>query len=128
MAGAKPEDPVLQSAAGWLIGKQRPDGGWGEHYSSCLKGHYVENEQSQAVMTAWALLALLEIHPARHEAVERGIAWLIARQQENGGWPRQGVNGVFFGAAMLDYRLYPIYFPAWALARYVRLKSANASK
>ncbi|WP_228719997.1 2,3-oxidosqualene cyclase [Methylococcus geothermalis] len=124
MAGADPADPVLQSAAGWLIGKQRPDGGWGEHYSSCLEGRYVENERSQAVMTAWALLALMEVHPAAHPSIERGIAWLIAQQQDDGGWPRQGVNGVFFGAAMLDYRLYHIYFPAWAVARYARLKGA----
>ncbi|MEW6037857.1 MAG: 2,3-oxidosqualene cyclase [Pseudomonadota bacterium] len=127
MAGAKPEDPVLQSAAAWLSAKQRPDGGWGEHYSSCLKGRYVESGRSQAVMTAWALLAFMEVYPAGHEAVERGIAWLSSQQQDDGGWLRQGVNGVFFGAAMLDYRLYHIYFPAWALTRYVRMKSANAS-
>jgi squalene cyclase len=51
--------------------------------------------------------------------VERGIAWLCARQEPGGGWPAGAVNGVFFGTAMLDYRLYPAYFPAWALARYV---------
>jgi hypothetical protein len=28
------------------------------------------------------------------------------------------VNGVFFGSAMLSYRLYPVYFPIWALNRY----------
>jgi len=127
LAGAQTDDPVLQSAASWLIGKQRADGGWGEHYSGCLEGRYVESERSQAVMTAWALLALMEVYPAEHEAVERGIAWLSSQQQGDGGWPRHGVNGVFFGAAMLDYRLYHIYFPAWALARYVRAKGAKAS-
>ncbi|QXP85532.1 2,3-oxidosqualene cyclase [Methylococcus sp. Mc7] len=127
MAGAEPADPVLQSAAGWLLAKQRPDGGWGEHYSSCLEGRYVESGRSQTVMTAWALLALMEVYPAAHEAVERGIAWLSSQQRDDGGWPRQGVNGVFFGAAMLDYRLYHIYFPVWALARYVRLEGAKAS-
>jgi len=43
----------------------------------------------------------------------------IARQRADGGWPAGAVNGVFFGSAMLHYRLYPAYFPAWALARYV---------
>jgi hypothetical protein len=31
------------------------------------------------------------------------------------------VNGVFFGAAMLTYRLYPVYFPLWAVNRYLAL-------
>jgi hypothetical protein len=31
---------------------------------------------------------------------------------------RPVVNGVFFGSAMLDYRLYQSYFPTWALSRH----------
>ena len=42
-------------------------------------------------------------------------------QRPDGSWPRQAVNGVFFGTAMLDYRLYHCYFPAWALARHASL-------
>jgi lanosterol synthase len=71
-------------------------------------------------MTAWALLALMEVPGPDAEPVRRGIAWLIARQADAGGWPPEAVNGVFFGSAMLDYRLYRSYFPAWALARYTR--------
>lgn len=124
MAGVPAEDPGLQAAARWLKGKQRADGGWGEHYTSCLKGHYVEHVQSQPVMTAWALLGLLDILPPDDPAIVRGVAWLEACQQADGGWPQLTVNGVFFGAAMLDYRLYHTYFPAWALARYGRLRAA----
>lgn len=124
MAGAEAADPVLQAAARWLSTKQRADGGWGEHYSSCLEGRYVESGHSQVVMTSWALLALMEVLPVTHQAIERGAAWLVGQQEPDGGWPRQGVNGVFFGAAMLDYRLYHMYFPAWALARYARLGGA----
>jgi 2,3-oxidosqualene cyclase len=128
MAGVPSADSALQSAAGWLVAKQREDGGWGEHYTSCLKGQYVEHAQSQVVMTSWALLALLDILPAGHPAIKRGFDWLIARQQDNGDWPRQSVNGVFFGAAMLDYRLYHTYFPAWALARYARLTTDGVGR
>jgi len=123
-AGAAVTDPALQAAARWLLEKQRSDGGWGEHYSGCLEGRYVEHPQSQIVMTSWALLALLEILPPDHAAVQRGVAWLVERQHADGAWPRQAVNGVFFGAAMLDYRLYHLYFPTWALARYTRLARA----
>ena len=126
MAGVPDSDPALQSAARWLIGKQRQDGGWGEHYSSCLKGCYVEHGQSQVVMTSWALLALLDILPADNPAIKRGFDWLMAQQLDNGDWPKQAVNGVFFGAAMLDYRLYHIYFPAWALARYLNRTTGRA--
>lgn len=124
-AGVAVTDPVLQAAARWLIDKQRADGGWGEHYSGCLEGRYVEHEQSQVVMTSWALLALMEILTPDHDAIQRGLAWLVDRQQADGAWPRQSVNGVFFGAAMLDYRLYHLYFPTWALARYTHLAEVS---
>jgi squalene/oxidosqualene cyclase-like protein len=118
-------DPTLRRIGDWLIAHQRQDGGWGEHYTSCLDGVYREHPQSQAVMTAWAVLALLLIiDPERgpeSSAVERGVAWLISRQTGNGIWPREAVNGVFFGSAMLDYELYRAYFPAWALARYAHM-------
>jgi lanosterol synthase len=117
-AGVPPGDPALRQAADWLTSKQKADGGWGEHYSGCLEDRYVEHSESQVVMTSWALLALMQVLDAKEETIRRGIAWLASRQQADGSWPQQGTNGVFFGAAMLDYRLYKSYFPVWALARY----------
>lgn len=125
-AGIGAEDARLQAAASWLVERQRGDGGWGEHYTSCLLGRYIEHEESQPVMTSWALLALLDIYPPNHPAIQRGIEWLVQHQNAQGGWVRGAVNGVFFGAAMLDYRLYPAYFPVWALNRYLRLSAAAA--
>lgn len=117
-AGAPSDDPALARAAGWLVAHAREDGGWGEHWSGCLTDRHVPLERSTAVQSAWALLALLEARGPRDPAVERGAAFLAARQAPDGDYPRDGVNGVFFGAAMLDYKLYPAYFPLWALARY----------
>jgi len=111
----------LLFTAHWLCRHQRPDGGWGEHYTSCLQDRYVEHAHSQVVMTSWALLALLELMDPRTESIQRGVAWLRSQQLPDGSWPQQAVNGVFFGTAMLDYRLYKSYFPAWALARYATL-------
>jgi lanosterol synthase len=118
-AGVGRENPALARAARWLIAHQRADGGWGEHWSGCREARYVEHPESQPVMTAWALLALLDVVAVDDPVVRRGVRWLLTRQRPDGGWPPGAVNGVFFGSAMLDYRLYPSYFPAWALARYV---------
>ncbi len=125
-AGTPANDPLLQRAAQWLVARQRPDGGWGEHFESCLDGVYREHPQSQAVMTAWALLALLPVAGPRSDAIERGVRWLREHQSPDGSWPREAVNGVFFGSAMLDYRLYRIYFPAWALARHSRMTEGHS--
>ena len=118
MAGIPQDDPSLNRASAWLKSKQRSDGGWSEHYTSCLENRYIEHPDTQVVMTSWALLALMEMSPQGDEAIRRGLAWLLSRQSNDGSWPRQAVNGVFFGAAMLDYRLYHTYFPVWALTRY----------
>ena len=118
--GLPPSHAVLQKAVEWLISQQKTDGGWGEHHSGCLTGEYVEHEHSQPVMTAWALLAMTEVLPATHDAIRRGVQWLEANQEANGGWKQDAVTGVFFGTAMLDYRMYKAYFPTWALAQYER--------
>jgi lanosterol synthase len=125
--GVAPTDPVLVRAASWLVSKQRVDGGWGEHYTSCLRDCYVEHPQSQVVMTSWALLALLDVLDSRSEPIRRGLAWLRARQHADGSWPQEAVTGVFFGTAMLDYRLYKSYFPIWALALASKLGSDQHS-
>ena len=123
-AGVPAHDRALARAAAWLIAHQRPDGGWGEHWTAARDDHYVEHERSQPVMTAWALLALLEIGGPAQPAVTRGVQWLVEHQREDGGWEPDAVNGVFFGSAMLDYRLYAAYFPTWALGRFVAKSQA----
>ena len=117
-AGLPPEHPTLQRARAWLCSVQHLDGGWGEDFSGSLSGCYVDHPVSLVISTAWALLALLDIEAAPSAVTQRGIEWLVARQNANGDWPRDSVNGVFFSTAMLNYRLYNSYFPAWALGRF----------
>jgi squalene/oxidosqualene cyclase-like protein len=123
-AGVSLSDPAITRAARFLLSIQKPDGGWGEHYTSCLEDRYVEHPESQATMTAWALLALLAAGESpRSLPITRAVRWLESHQLADGGWPRQAPAGVFFGAAMLDYRLYKDYFPAWALGRHAGLSA-----
>ncbi|MFO0760673.1 MAG: prenyltransferase/squalene oxidase repeat-containing protein [Byssovorax sp.] len=117
-AGATPRDNALVRARRFLLGIQKSDGGWGEHFQSGLGDRYVEHPESQVVMSAWALLALLAAgEPRTSRAVQRGLSFLRSMQRPDGSFPRQSPAGVFFGTAMLEYRLYKDYFPAWALAR-----------
>jgi lanosterol synthase len=120
-AGLPPEDGIFQRAASWLLSKQKQDGGWGEHWRSCLTDTYVEHPESQAAMTAWSLLALLEILEPHNPAIAHGVAALRTLQSADGSWPQQSQSGIFFATAMLDYRLYKDVFPAWALARHAKL-------
>jgi lanosterol synthase len=116
-AGVSAGDPAIARACEWLLEKQKRDGGWGEHWKSCMTDSYVEHPESQAAMTAWALLALAECLPPSTPALQRGFECLRRMQQADGSWPRQSQSGVFFATALLDYRLYKDVFPTWALAR-----------
>jgi lanosterol synthase len=74
-------------------------------------------------MTAWSVLALLEVVPADDPSLGRAIQFLRRLQLDSGAWPRQAQSGIFFSTAMLDYRLYKDTFPTWALARHATLTS-----
>ena len=125
-SGVPADDPAIARAAEWLLEKQKPDGGWGEHWQSAMDDTYHEHPESQAAMTAWALLALFEVVDAREPAVQRGLECLRRMQAGDGAWPRQSQSGVFFATAMLDYKLYKDYFPTWALARHAALTAETA--
>jgi squalene/oxidosqualene cyclase-like protein len=116
--GAARDDPAVRAAAEFLLAKQLGDGGWGESYESCVRRAYVPHPAGgQPVMTAWALLALLEAEvPGVQEAVERGLRFLVERQLPDGDWPQRSVTGVFNKTCMLNYACYRGIFPVWALA------------
>ena len=57
----------------WLVSKQKSNGGWGEHYSSCEVQVYVQHEKSQVVNTAWAVLALVSARYPSKTAIIKGL-------------------------------------------------------
>jgi squalene-hopene/tetraprenyl-beta-curcumene cyclase len=120
--------PAMRRAVAWLLSKQRPDGGWGEdgrsYWSDQPRG---ESKESTASQTAWALLGLMAAGEVTHPAVERGIAYLLSRQNEAGLWDEELYTAVGFPRVFyLRYHGYRAVFPLWALARYRNLKRGNA--
>jgi lanosterol synthase len=117
-AGASPHDPAIKRACRWLIDHEHKDGAWGEHWSSCRDGQYVESATPQVIQTAWAIMALLEAggELSTHAAVQRGTALLLEKQLMNGAWPTEGQAGIFFDTAGLHYDLYRTTFPLTALS------------
>lgn len=67
----------------FLLREQRRDGSWRPLWFG--NQHRRDDEDNPTYGTAKVLLALAEIDPAAN-AVKRGAAWLLAHQNEDGGW------------------------------------------
>ncbi|KAL2825897.1 terpenoid cyclases/protein prenyltransferase alpha-alpha toroid [Aspergillus cavernicola] len=102
----------------FLISKQKEDGGWGESYLSSEKHVYVQHESSQVCQTAWACLSLMEAGYPHKEPLEKAMKLLMSRQQPNGEWLQEAIEGVFNQSCMISYSNYKFYWPIRALGLY----------
>ncbi len=121
--GEDMERPYVRRAARWLIDRQNEDGGWGEGCESYEDLRLAGRGPSTASQTAWALLALLAAEPGADElearAVERGVSFLVERQEEDGQWDEPHFTGTGFpGDFYINYHMYRNYWPLMALGRY----------
>jgi squalene-hopene/tetraprenyl-beta-curcumene cyclase len=122
-AGTDPLSAPIRRAVAWLVERQNADGGWGEDLRSYDDPSWAGRGASTPSQTAWALLALLAAGE-RGESVERGVAFLVARQRPDGGWDEPQFTGTGFpGDFYINYHLYRIVWPISALGRYVRAAS-----
>ncbi|KAF2095931.1 oxidosqualene:lanosterol cyclase-like protein [Rhizodiscina lignyota] len=118
----------VRRACRFFVEKQNPDGGWGESYKSCETAKWVPHPQgTQVVNTAWACIALMEAGwPDEDDevqgkgALKRGIKLLMERQQANGEWLQEGIEGVFNKSCMISYPNYKFIFPIRALGMYAK--------
>ena len=118
-------DPMITRAVEWLRSVQNDDGGWGEVVQSYTDKAFMGRGPSTASQTAWALMGLLAYLPADDPAVQRGVEWLISRQNEHGSWDEAEFTGTGFPQHFyLRYHMYRHYFPLMALGRFVRASHA----
>ena len=120
-AGARPDDPRIRNAVGWLEDHQNADGGWGEDLRSYVDDSWRGKGESTPSQTAWALLALLAAGEHGSAATRRGVEWLTANQTEEGTWDEPFFTGTGFPWDFsINYHLYRLVWPVMALGRYVR--------
>jgi squalene-hopene/tetraprenyl-beta-curcumene cyclase len=129
-AGTDPASLMVRRAVDWLLARQHGDGGWGEGAESYFPdAPHGDAPYSTASQTAWALLGLMAAGEVEHPAVARGIAYLIASQDQEGNWEEPWFTAVGFPRVFyLRYHGYRAFFPLWALARYRHLTTENSGR
>ncbi|KAF2125394.1 lanosterol synthase [Dothidotthia symphoricarpi CBS 119687] len=85
----------VRLACKFFTDRQMEDGGWGETYKSCETGVYTQHPQSQVVQTAWVVIALLTAEFPHKEPLDRAVRLIMRRQQGNGEWLQEAIEGVF---------------------------------
>ncbi|KAL6949843.1 Lanosterol synthase (Oxidosqualene--lanosterol cyclase) [Hanseniaspora vineae] len=109
---------VARKACDFFAKKQRDDGGWSESMKSSELHHYVETEQSLVVQSAWVLVGLLLAEYPDRKVIDAGIDFLISRQDPQGKWHFEDIEGVFNHSCAIEYPSYRFLFPIKALGLY----------
>jgi lanosterol synthase len=82
---------------------------------------YVEHPSgSLVVQTAWALIGLMEAEYPHVEPLRRGIQLIMDRQQPNGEWLQEAIEGVFNKSCMISYPNYKFTFTIKALGMFAK--------
>lgn len=123
--GEPVNSPCIIKACQYLLKQQRPNGGWGEDFTSCYDKDYAkdgmkaygDSEGSGVVNTSWALMALSYAKCEDKKAIREGVQYLMKRQLPSGDWPQEGISGVFNRSIGITYTAYRNVFPIWAMGR-----------
>ncbi|KAL4966074.1 terpene cyclase/mutase family protein [Aspergillus stella-maris] len=112
---------AVRRACDFLLSKQRPDGGWSESYESCEKAQYIEHPTgSLVVQTSFALVGLMKAEYPDITPIKRGVQLIMARQQPNGEWFPEAIEGIFNKSCAITYPNYKFIFTTLALGLFAR--------
>ncbi len=118
---------MAAAAARWLVGKQNPDGGWGETCLSYEDETFAGTGASTASQTAWALHGLHLTGQGGGVAAARGLGYLRERQSD-GTWAEPEYTGTGFPRDFyINYHLYRHVFPTLSLAVYELTQSISSN-
>lgn len=109
---------TVKKGCDFLVKRQMEDGGWGESFRSCEIFSYVNEKESQAVQTAWVVIALILAEYPDFDVIKRGVDVLLAKQNADGSYSWNTVEGVFNHSCAIEYPNYKYYFPMKALGMY----------
>jgi squalene-hopene/tetraprenyl-beta-curcumene cyclase len=85
-AGIAHDDPTVAAGVNWLLVHQQACGGWGEAAVHSVGQCDASGAEATAIQTAWAVLTLVAAGQTNHNAVRRGVEFLIASQSDEGNW------------------------------------------
>lgn len=119
-AGLDGAHPNVAAGVSWLQSRQNKDGGWGEDVRSYDSDAWRGVGDSTASQTAWAVLGLMAAKGPKR-VIERGVLYLIGKQEADGSWDEPQFTGTGFpGDFFINYHLYRHVFPMMALGRYLK--------
>ncbi|AIQ12210.1 squalene--hopene cyclase [Paenibacillus durus] len=116
--GISSNHEALQKGAKWLLSIQNADGGWGESCSSDRLLRYVPLGDSTPSQTAWALDALIAVHPQPTAEINKGIYRLIASLQEDKWMTTYPTGAGLPGSYYSHYHSYRYIWPLLTLSHY----------
>jgi squalene-hopene/tetraprenyl-beta-curcumene cyclase len=90
-SGLSPDDPVLRSAARWLVGEEiRTPGDWRVRRPELAPGgwafEFANDNYADIDDTAEVVLALSRTSEPDAGAIDRGVAWVLGMASRDGGW------------------------------------------
>ncbi|NHN35285.1 squalene--hopene cyclase [Paenibacillus agricola] len=117
-AGVEPHHQAVQKGIGWLLSIQNADGGWGESCKSDQLMRYMPLGASTPSQTAWALDALIAVHPKPIPEMEIGIRRLISTLHED-DWTTTYPTGAGLASTLyIHYHSYRYIWPLLTLSHY----------
>jgi squalene-hopene/tetraprenyl-beta-curcumene cyclase len=120
--GENMDQEWIRRGRDWLESCQNEDGGWGETCESYDFPSIKGAGPSTASQTAWALMGLCACGDPDRESIQRGVGYLIRRQNADGSWTENETTGTGFPRVFyLRYDMYRLHFPLLALATYRKL-------